>query len=69
MNQGKIKRIGSIAFIVMGAIILVIEIASRNKNYYLQSAGVVLLMLGLFVINSKLTSKSKVDSQEYFEEE
>ncbi len=69
MNQGKIKRIGSIAFIVMGAIILVIEISSRNKNYYLQSAGVVLLMLGLFVINSKLTSKSKADPQKYFEEE
>ncbi len=69
MDFSKIKKIGSILLILVGGTALIIEIASETKNYYLQSTGVILLMFGLFMVNSKVTSKTKVDSQEYLEEE
>ena len=59
MNYGRIKKISSILLIVTGAIALISEIASSQKNYYIQSIGVVLLMLGLFIVNSGLSSKSE----------
>ncbi len=69
MKFSEIKKIISILLILVGAATLMVEIASKNKNYYLQSAGLVLLMIGLFVVNSKVKSKVEVDLQEYFEEE
>jgi len=69
MNFRKIKRPLSILFILIGAIFLILEIASKEKNYYLQSIGLVLLMLGLYSINRSLTSKTVIDRQDILEEE
>jgi len=48
---------------------LILEIASKEKNYYLQSIGLVLLMLGLYSINRSLTSKTVIDREDILEEE
>ncbi|WP_109301291.1 hypothetical protein [Aquimarina sp. AU474] len=69
MNYNKTKKIASILLIMTGAIALISEIGADIKNYYVQSIGVVVLMLGLFLINSGLSSKTTLDSKEYFEEE
>ncbi|SHI49992.1 hypothetical protein [Aquimarina spongiae] len=69
MITTKLKRVLSLLLILMGAIALISEIASVQKNYYIQSVGVVLLMLGLFMVNTKLSSKSEVEQEEYLEEE
>ncbi len=69
MITAKLKRVLSLLLILMGAIALISEIASTQKNYYIQSIGVVLLMLGLFMVNTKLSSKSEVEQEEYLEEE
>ncbi len=69
MNNFKIKKIASVLMIMIGAIALIIEIGAEIKNYYIQSIGVVLLMLGLFLINSGLSSKTTLDSKKHIEEE
>ncbi len=69
MNNDKIKRLGSVLFVLVGAAALISEISSANKNYYIQIVGVLLLMLGLFLINSKVKSKTAHDTDQYFEEE
>ncbi|GAA4272342.1 hypothetical protein GCM10022258_16360 [Aquimarina gracilis] len=53
----------------MGGALLIIEISSEEKNYYLQTIGLVMLMVGLFMVNSRVKSKTEITSQEYFEEE
>lgn len=58
MNMNTIKKISSILLIGIGAVLLVMELASSQKNYYFQSIGIVCLMLGLFTVNSKLESRS-----------
>ncbi len=69
MNRNKLKKVGSFLLISTGAIALVSEMYSVNKNYYIQSCGLVVLMLGLFLVNSKLKSKTENSTEEYFEEE
>jgi general stress protein CsbA len=54
---------------MIGAIALISEISSITKNYYIQSIGVVFLMLGVFLINTNVKSKTKIDSDPYHEEE
>lgn len=69
MNYLKLKRIGSILLICIGAVLLISEIASSVKNYYLQSIGLVLLMIGVFFVNTNVKSKLKPNENQYFEEE
>ena len=47
----------SFLLIVAGAILLIIEISSDTKDYYTQSAGIICLMAGLFLVNSNVSSK------------
>ncbi len=69
MKYSKVKKIMSIIIIALGAIALISEISSANKNYYIQSAGLVLLMLGLFLVNATIKSKTDHSTDQYFEEE
>lgn len=69
MNYNKVKKIISILMMVIGAIAMISEIYSVAKNYYIQSVGVIFLMLGVFLINTNVKSKTKIDSDQYFEEE
>ncbi len=69
MRLMKIKKVVSILLILIGGIALISEIASRNKNYYVQTIGIVALMTGLFIVNTKVKSKADLPSKEYFEEE
>ncbi|MDY8138975.1 hypothetical protein [Aquimarina sp. 2201CG5-10] len=57
MNYKKVKKAISIILIIAGAVALITEIATAKKNYYMQSVGVVCLMIGLFMINSGLSSR------------
>ncbi len=71
MNYDRIKKIISILFIVGGGLALITEIAAAQKNYYIQSIGLILLMFGLFLVNSKLSSRFNENPAEnqYDEEE
>ncbi|MEW7277121.1 hypothetical protein ABW636_00830 [Aquimarina sp. 2201CG1-2-11] len=62
MNYLKIKKVGSILLICIGAVLLISQIATSVKNYYIQSIGIVLLMLGIFLVNTSIKSKTKVDT-------
>ncbi|WP_025740180.1 hypothetical protein [Aquimarina pacifica] len=55
--------------IILGAIALISEISSIEKNYYIQSIGVVLLMLGVFLVNTKVKPKEERISNSFVEEE
>ncbi|WP_298320731.1 hypothetical protein [uncultured Aquimarina sp.] len=59
------KKICSLLLITVGAVFLIIEIASSKKNYYLQSAGIVCLMSGIFIINTSVSSRSTNNNVEY----
>ncbi|WP_299902829.1 hypothetical protein [uncultured Aquimarina sp.] len=59
MDKTKLKRIFSIVLILAGAILLILELASPAKNYYLQAIGIVCLMTGLFIVNTSVSSKSQ----------
>ena len=59
MDSIKWKKIISFLLISIGAILLIIEIGAAQKNYYYQSAGVVCLMTGVFLVNTTVASKSK----------
>ncbi|GAA4277967.1 hypothetical protein [Aquimarina mytili] len=69
MKQERVKKIISLLSISIGAIALISEISSKNKNYYIQSIGVVPLMIGLFLLNSKIESKKEIDIDKNVEEE
>ena len=69
MNSLKIKKVGSVVLICIGAMLLISEIASAVKNYYVQSIGIVLLMLGIFLVNTSIKSKTKIEADQYLEEE
>lgn len=57
MNKTKLKEIFSVILIVGGAILLILELASSVKNYYLQAIGIICLMSGLFIVNTSVSSK------------
>ncbi|WP_299443567.1 hypothetical protein [uncultured Aquimarina sp.] len=66
------KKIISFLLIATGAILLISEIGSATKNYYMQSGGIVLLMTGLFLVNTSLSSRfteSNEDTHENYQEE
>lgn len=65
MDKIKLKKICSLLLITVGAVFLIIEIASSKKNYYLQSAGIVCLMSGIFIINTSVSSRSTNNNVEY----
>ncbi|MEW7292776.1 hypothetical protein [Aquimarina sp. 2304DJ70-9] len=69
MKGENVKKIISIVSIITGAVALISEISSENKNYYIQSIGVILLMIGLFLITSKIESKTESNPDRNFEEE
>ncbi len=58
MSLEKLKKIGSIVLILLGAIALLIELGASTKNYYIQSFGILCLMSGLFMVNMTLSSRS-----------
>ncbi|KAA1245504.1 hypothetical protein [Aquimarina sp. RZ0] len=61
----KLKKVGSILLIVIGALALIIELGSSQKNYYIQSTGIICLMLGLFLVNSGLSSRTAQEEDMY----
>ncbi len=67
MNFSKLKKIGSVFLIIIGVVALISELASSEKNYYVQSIGFVCLMIGLYTINSKLESKKVKDNFDFNE--
>ncbi|MFD2561137.1 hypothetical protein [Aquimarina rubra] len=67
MNKTKLKRTISFLLIIVGAVLLIIEIASSKKNYYAQSGGLICLMTGLFLVNSSVSSRSTETNIEYQE--
>ncbi|GAA3518237.1 hypothetical protein GCM10022393_35440 [Aquimarina addita] len=72
MNSLRTKRVASVLLMGIGTILLIIEMISLSKNYYLQSLGIVCLMIGLYLINASITSKSDqniVATNENFDKE
>jgi len=69
MDTKKTKKIVKMVLILTGAILLIIEIGSSGKNYYLQSAGIICLMVGLFLLNTTLPSKEEHKGVEHIDEE
>jgi len=69
----KLKKIVSILLILGGGILLIIELTATKKNYYVQTAGIICLMSGVFLVNTNVSSKSINDTQDtsenYQEEE
>jgi len=65
----KKKKILTRLSIIVGVVLLIIEISSKEKNYYLQSIGIVLLMLGLFMVNATLASRTEMKEDEFLDEE
>ena len=61
-------RIIKIILILSGAAILVYELANNTKNYYLQALGLSLLMIGLFIVNSKIPHKQSGTDHENLED-
>ena len=64
-----VLRIIKIILILSGAGILVYEISKSTKDYYLQAIGVILLMVGLFMVNKKIPQKDSNVNTENFEDE
>ena len=61
-----VLRIIKIILILSGAGILVYEISKSTKDYYLQAIGVILLMVGLFLVNKKIPHKdSNVNTEDF----
>jgi len=69
MGKDTIKKIIRLFLIGVGAIALVSELFSKTKNYYIQILGLVFLMVGLFWLNTKITSKTKEQGTTVLEEE
>ncbi|OED43522.1 hypothetical protein AB832_02530 [Flavobacteriaceae bacterium (ex Bugula neritina AB1)] len=72
MNKEKLKKYIRLLLILIGVVALLSEIGTTTKNYYIQSIGVICLMIGAFFINTKLISRSAkqgVGDQEHLEEE
>jgi len=68
----KLRKIASLLLILIGAVLLIIELGSVQKNYYMQSIGIVSLMIGIFSVNTSLSSRSldtNVIKRDDYEEE
>lgn len=73
MNKIKLRKIASLLLILIGSVLLIIELGAAKKNYYMQSVGIVSLMIGIFSVNTSLSSRSldtnTVEREDYEEEE
>ncbi len=69
MSFNKVKKGIKLLLIISGAIVLISEIYATEKNYYLQSFGVICLMLGVFLVNTTVTHKVEHTTNRDFEEE
>ena len=63
-----VLRIIKIILILSGAALLVYELSKNTKNYYWQALGVSLLMIGLFLVNTKIPHKQSIKDEENTEE-
>lgn len=69
MNYEKIKKIIRVLFIIVGGTAIISETFFEEKNYYIQSIGIVFLMMGLFMVTTTIKSKKDIESDSYLEEE
>jgi len=53
--------------ILIGVVLLIWQIGTTVKNYYIQSIGVICLMAGAFFMNTKLTSRSTEEDKGMYE--
>ncbi|MHA7059374.1 hypothetical protein ACWGOQ_0019255 [Aquimarina sp. M1] len=67
MNKSSFKKGASFFLIFLGAVLLVVEIAFAYKNYYMQSMGIICLMTGVFIVNTKVASRSTETKTNYHE--
>ena len=51
-------------FLIIGSGLLIFELVGTKKNLYIQSAGIVILMAGIFLINSKVSEKGEFVNDE-----
>ncbi|MFL1896419.1 hypothetical protein ACJRPK_12010 [Aquimarina sp. 2-A2] len=64
MKSTSLKTILKTIFIALGIGLLVHQLMAEEKNYYLQSLGVVCLMGGLYMVNATLSSRSEGSTDE-----
>ncbi|WP_148783817.1 hypothetical protein [Aquimarina intermedia] len=64
MKSTSFKTILKTSCIAIGIGILVHQLMAEEKNYYLQSLGVVCLMGGLYMVNTTLSSRSEGSTDE-----
>ncbi|MBW1296793.1 hypothetical protein [Aquimarina litoralis] len=57
MNKTKLKKICQVVLVLIGTILLIVELGSSTKNYYIQTIGIICLMTGLFIINTGVSSR------------
>ncbi|GGX32681.1 hypothetical protein [Aquimarina muelleri] len=69
MNYEKTKKIIRVLFIIVGGTAIISETFFEDKNYYIQSIGIVLLMMGLFMVTTTVKSKKNIESDPSLEEE
>ncbi|MFC5044970.1 hypothetical protein ACFSTE_20905 [Aquimarina hainanensis] len=65
----KIKKYSSFLFVIIGGGLLLYEVSKTDKNYYFQVIGIVLLMSGLFLFNTRITSKTIKEEESFVKEE
>ncbi len=62
-------RIITILLIIIGAGMLIVQMAVTVKNYYIQSIGIVLLMLGVYMLSLKTKKRIEITEIEDHKEE
>ncbi|WP_459212957.1 hypothetical protein [Aquimarina rhabdastrellae] len=62
-------RIITILLIIIGAGMLIAQMAVTVKNYYIQSIGIVLLMLGVYMLSLKTKKRTEITEIEDHKEE
>lgn len=66
MEKRKIKRLLSIALLTLGAVLLIMELAELSQSYYIQSIGLISLMSGIFLLNTRIQPKKNSAEEEGF---
>lgn len=64
MKNTYLKPVLKVVCISIGIILLVYQLMVEEKNYYLQSLGVICLMGGMYMVNAGLTSRSQANDDE-----
>uniref|UniRef100_UPI00406BCF32 hypothetical protein n=1 Tax=Aquimarina rhodophyticola TaxID=3342246 RepID=UPI00406BCF32 len=59
MKSVYIKSVLKVICICIGITLLVYELIVEEKNYYVQSVGIICLMGGMYMVNAGLTSRSQ----------